>query len=151
MTVSTVTIPNAPLPGAQYVEDLFIYLASTTNLAVAASIPINVNIQADSDFKLLKLAQFSNSHASITNQQQATRVLPLVTVQITDTGSGRLLFSNPVPLPAIAGDGQVPFILPIARIFKASSTITVTFANYDSAIAYDLNLALIGTKIFRMS
>jgi hypothetical protein len=150
-----VTIPNAPLPGARYTEDWYIYLASTTNLGIAgsatASIPVNINIQADSDFKLLKLTHFCNSHASITNQQESTRVLPLVTVQIQDTGSGRNLFSNPIPLPAIAGDGRVPFLLPIARIFKASATITVTFTNYDTAIAYDINLALVGTKLFRMS
>jgi hypothetical protein len=148
---SAVTIPNAPLPGAKYIEDWYIYLASTTNLAAGATIPVNVNVQADADFKLIKIAQFSNNHASITNQIESTRVLPLVTVQITDTGSGRNLFSAAVPLPAIAGDGGVPFILPITRIFKASATITVTFTSYDSAIAYDLNVALIGTKLFRMS
>lgn len=81
---ATVTIPNAPIPGARYTEDWYIYLASATNLGIAgsatASIPVNVNIQADSDFKLLKLTHFSNSHASITNQTESTRVLPLVTV-----------------------------------------------------------------------
>jgi hypothetical protein len=158
MTVSSpaaVTIPNAPLPGAKYTEDWFVYLASVTNLTAAgtagASLPVNINVQADSDFKLIKLTHFSNNHASITNQQESTRVLPLVTIQITDTGSGRNLFSNPIPLPALAGDGRVPFILPITRIFKASATITVTFTNYDTAIAYDINLSLIGTKLFRMS
>lgn len=144
----TTQVPNQPAPG-KYVEDFFVYQVAVTNLVAGASLPVNVNIQADSDFKLVKLTQFSNNHASITNQQESTRVLPLVTVQLVDTGSGRNLFSAPVPIPALFGDGRIPFILPIIRIFKASATLTVTFTNYDSALAYDVYLHFIGTKLFR--
>lgn len=147
-----VQVPNQPAPGSSITEDLFIYLISTSNLAAATGTAnVSVQVQADSDFKLIKLTQFSNNHAAITNQTESTRVLPLVTVQITDTGSGRNLFSAAVPIPNLFGDGRIPFILPIARIFKARSTITVAFANYDTALAYDLNLALIGTKLFYMN
>lgn len=145
-----VSIPNAPGPG-NYIEDFFIYETTVTNLAAAGGNIQNViAVQADSDFKLIKLAHFSNNHASITNQTESTRVLPLVTVQIIDTGSGRQLFNAPVPIPAFMGDGRVPFILPIIRIFKARTSIQINFVNYDTAIAYDIYFALIGTKMFPM-
>jgi hypothetical protein len=148
----SVRVPNQPSPGG-YIEDFFVYEANTLGLAAglapAAVYPVNINIQADSDFKLVKLTQFANNHAAVTNLTESTRPLPLVTIQMVDTGSGRNLFSGPVPIPGLFGDGRIPFILPIIRIFKASATITVTFTNYDTAITYDVYLQLIGTKLFR--
>jgi hypothetical protein len=143
-----VSIPNAP-DGVSYVEDFFVYEAQTLALAALTSIPVNIQVQADSDFKLLKLTQFSDIATAV--QTESTRVVPLVTLQLTDTGSGRALFSSPVPMGALFGDGRLPFILPIVRIFKARSNINLVFANYSAATTYNIYIALIGTKLFQLT
>lgn len=148
MSVANTTVPNAPSPSAQYVEDFFVYEVDTLALAAGASIPVNVPIQADSDFKLSKISQFCD--IALAAQTISTQVLPMITLQLTDTGSGRSLFSAPVPLANIAGTGQFPFILPIIRIFKARSNITVTLTNYSAATAYNVHVSLIGTKLFTL-
>ena len=149
---SRVTVPNAPDRGFDYVEDFFVYEIDTATGGVApgATATLTFQIQADSDFKLLKLAQTSTNNASITGTQEATRILPLVTCQITDQGSGRQLFSNPVSVPSLFGDGRIPFILPVVRIFKARATVQVLLSNYDTTITYNVRLSFIGSKLFKL-
>lgn len=138
-------IPNAPPPG-KYTEDYYVYNPVSFSLAAGAVQPISLAVQADSYFKLIKLTQFSD--LALAAQTESTRVLPLVNVQITDTGSGRNLFLNPVPLPALFGDGRIPFILPIVRVFPPSSTIAMSFTNYSAATTYNIQVALHGIKMF---
>lgn len=136
-----------PMP-TQYVEDYFVYQIDFSNLAPGGTSTGNINVQADSDFKWIK----ATYHANETNvsQQQSTRVIPLVTVQITDSGSGRQLFNNPVPIENVFGTGLLPFILPVYRIFKARSNIAVTLINFSAGSTYNIRLSFIGTKIFKL-
>ena len=78
----------------------------------------------------------------------STRVIPNVSVQLTDTGSGRQLMQNPIPIPSIFGWGELPYVLDNPRKFDRNSTIQVAFANFDTAIAYNVRLAFIGYKIY---
>ncbi len=139
---------HANLPQVQYVEDLFVYEQDFSSLAANGSATANVAVQADSDFKLMKMTYMADiAGGAVTDD---ARIIPLVTVQITDTGSGRALFSTPIPIPNIFGTGEIPFILPVARIFKARSNITVAVANYSAGTTYNLRLSLIGTKVFKL-
>ena len=115
-------------------------------LAAAASATGSVTIQADSDFMLQKLTYFADIAAAA--QTDSTRVIPLITVQITDSGSGRNIFETAIPVPSIYGTGELPFILPTPKLFSARSTINVTVANFDAASAYNLRLSFIGYKVF---
>lgn len=128
-------------------RDFFVY--GVNFVAVAPNTPSQaaVQIQADSDFELQKLAYFADE--AFADQTEDSRVLPLMTLQLIDTGTGRQLFNTPIPIPAIAGDGRIPFILPTTKVYAANSSITVAVANYSLTSAYGLRLALIGTKIFR--
>lgn len=129
-------------------RDFFIY--ATPNIALAAGVSSStvIQVQADASFELQKLAFFADIAAAA--QTESTRVLPLITVQITDTGSGRQMFSVPVSIPSIFGDGRIPFILPTTKLFVANSSIQLDFTNYSAATAYNFRLDLIGTKIFRL-
>lgn len=128
-------------------KDFYVYQESFSSIANGASATGNINIQADSDFQLQKLTYM----ASISNatQTDSSRVVPLITIQITDSGSGRNLFEEALPVPALFGTGQLPFILPTPKIFQARSTITLNVANYSSGSTYRLDLSFIGYKIFR--
>lgn len=143
----TVRPPSAPpMPRVQYVEDYFVYNATFEAIAPADTQQANIQIQADSAFKWTKAALQADIDAAA--YTESSRPIPLCTLQIVDSGSGRQLFFNALPVELVFGTGQLPFILPIPRIFQARSNISLTLANFDAATTYNVRLALIGTKIF---
>lgn len=135
--------------GRQYVNDFYVYSALIASIAAGAQQTVNISIEADSDFTWIKSTVFAALAGAA--QTDATAVLPQATVQVQDSGSGRLLQNIAIPVSSIAGNGQLPFVLPIPRVFKARSTISLTFANISAAETYtNLRFALIGFKTFYM-
>lgn len=139
--------PVLPQQEPYFAKDFFVYEVDFAALAAAASATGQFTIQADSDFLLSKLACTADIAAAA--QTDSTRVIPLVSILITDTGSGRNLMNQAVPIPAMFGQGDLPFILPRQRIFVARSVVTVTLTNYDAASTYNVKLSFIGEKGFR--
>lgn len=133
--------------GPRQVRKFAAYAANFGSLAAGAAAEQTIQILADSHFELQKLSFFADIAGAV--QTESTRVLPLVTIQITDTGTGEQLFSIPVPIPAIMGDGRIPFILPTTRLFDPSAAIIVSLVNYSAATAYLTRVALIGAKIYK--
>ena len=123
------------------------YTVPLTVLAPNTAIDVAIQVQADSDFELQKLSYFSD--IALAAEQEATRDLPLITVQITDTGTGRQMFSAPVSIPALFGDGRIPFILPTTKKFSANSSVVFSFSNYSAATTYNLRAFMIGAKLFK--
>lgn len=144
------SVPSADLiqgeAGGGVRRDFFAYTISFLALAAGTTQEGSIQIQSDSDFELQKLSQFSDIAAAL--QTDATRVLPLVTLQITDTGTGRQMFQAAVPIPALFGDGQIPFILPVTKMFSRNASVAFSVANYGPG-AYNVRLVLVGSKIFR--
>lgn len=143
-TTPQIAPPNG---GARIFRDFFSYSVSFAALAAAASADGQINIQADSDFELQKWTYFADIAAA--PQTEDSRVLPLVTLQVTDQGVGRQMFSAAQPIPGIMGDGRIPFILPTTKVFTAKATVLLTVANFSAATTYNIRLMLIGAKIFR--
>jgi hypothetical protein len=128
-------------------RDFFVYTVFSDDLAAGAADNKAIQIQADSDFELQKLTFFADIAGAA--QTESSRVLPLITVQLTDTGTGRQLFNAPIAIPALFGDGRIPFILPTTKLFSKNSSVTVALSNFSAATTYDLRLFLIGSKIFK--
>lgn len=136
--------------GREYVaRDFYVYEEDflITDLIAGATLNGSIEIQADSDFVWQKAAYTASLDLGTTQEAQ-TRVLPDVTVQLIDTGSGRNLLELAAPVPSIFGTGQLPFVLPIPRLFFARSTIQVQVNNYNTADDYDLRLSFIGYKAY---
>lgn len=136
------------MQNVQFIEDYFVYQLDFTGLAGGTTGNGSIQVQADSDFKWIKATHESNIANAV--QTDSTRVIPLVTINLTDTGSGRQLMSAPVPIENIYGTGLLPFLLPVPRIFRARSTISVTVSNFTAATTYNIRLSFIGTKLFKM-
>lgn len=132
---------------ADIAKDFFIYELDISALAAGSSTSVNISVQADSDFVLQKLGYAADIAAAA--QTDSTRVLPLCTMLITDTGSGRQLMNSAVPVSAFIGDGRLPFILPQPKLFLSRTTINFNIANYSAATTYNLRFSLIGMKIFK--
>jgi hypothetical protein len=113
--------------------------------AVGNTVAAIYQIEADSYFYLNALSfQADTALAALTD---GTNVVPLVTIVIFDSGSGRQLMANPTPMNCIAGYNGNPFRLPKPRRFAPTSQITVTFVNY-SAVAYNISFTLSGFKVY---
>lgn len=132
---------------ANQIEDFFVYEVDFPTLAGLTTANGNINIEASSDFRWIKACYFADIALGV--QTDSTRVIPLVTVLITDSGSGNQLSNIAMPVPSLFGTGQIPFILPVSRIFTARSAIQITVANF-SATTYNLRLSFIGAKIFTL-
>lgn len=128
-------------------KDHFIYVCNSGQLAPAGSSTQQIKIEADSQFTAVKLCYMADIAGAA--QTDSTKVIPLVRVQIQDSGSGRNLQDVAVPIDSLAGRGELPFVLPIPKIFSANSSIKVTFTNYSAGTTYtNVELAFIGFKTF---
>jgi len=138
--VANAVVPDGP-------RDYFGYTVNLGALAAAAVANANLAISADSDFWWTGLTyQTDLAGAAVT---EATRPIPLITVQITDTGSGRQLYNNPTPLGNVAGTGPLPYRLIHPRFFARSTTIQINATNYSAGTTYtNTFLTFIGFKIF---
>jgi len=140
---------NFEMGGRQYVaRDFYTYEEdfAVADLIPGATLNGSIEVQADSDFVWQKAAFFADNAGAA--QQDQNRILPLVTVQLVDTGSGRSLFESAAPIASMFGTGQLPFVLPIPRLFFARSVIQVQVSNFSTATAYGLRLSFIGYKAY---
>jgi hypothetical protein len=127
-------------------KEFFVYEIDFSALAASGSSSDSFNIQADSDFVLQKMTYFADIAAAA--QTDSSRIVPDCTVLITNTGSGRQLMSQAVPLASIFGTGVLPFILPTPYPFQSRSTVSVTVANFSAGTTYNIRLSFIGYKLY---
>ena len=129
-------------------RDFFIYEAQATTIAAGGVDTDTIQIQADAHFVWQK-AVFEADLAGVA-QTESTRIIPNVNIQITDTGSNRQLFFNPVPIPNVFGMSGLPFILPNPRLFVKTSTIQIDFTSFEVAATPTIRLSFIGYKFYKL-
>jgi len=125
-------------------RDFFVYTAEFLPLAAGATTPFETAIQADSDF----LAVAGVRNILTTAAPPVAVADSLQTCQLIDTGSGRTLSDRAVPLDNWFGTAQLPTYWPQPKLFRASSTITLTITNLDGTNAFSIRVAYLGFKIF---
>lgn len=146
--------PNAPREYEQLYEggarnrDFFVYQAEAVTIPAGGNITDTIQIQADADFILQKLTYQADNAAA--QEDASTRVLPNVLVQITDTGSSRRLFFEPVPVTSVFGTGELPFILPNPRLFRKTGVIQIDFTSFEAAATPTVRLSFIGYRYYRL-
>lgn len=140
-------MPDLELTALFGVRDIFTYVADFGEIENGASKTAIFTIMADSNFLWQQGCFFASLAGAV--QTDASRVIPLCNVTITDTGSGRQLMSAPVAVPSLFGYGSLPFDLPTPRFFRANSQISVQVANFSAESDYSLQLHFIGTKFFK--
>jgi hypothetical protein len=127
-------------------RDFYSYTQRVTMAAGVTQAAI-YQIEADSYFYLNSLSY--QADVALGALTHATNIVPLVTIVIFDSGSGRQLMANPVPMNCIVGEvGGQPYRLPKPRRFAPTSQITVTFVNYSAGTTYNVSLALGGFKVY---
>lgn len=132
------------------VRDFFVYEVDFTTLAAAGTAISGFTVQADSSF----LWQYGAYYADKANDgtTKANQEVAGVTVTIQDQSSGRQLMSSAVPIPSIFGSGELPFLLPTPRFFRAQTQVTVSVANITDGVTYSrVMLQFIGTKLYKFA
>lgn len=138
------TVPTGPTIIG---EDFYSYAVLFESLAAGSSATGFIQIEADSDFQVQKMEHFADLAGAA--QTFNTLVVPLVSVVIIDTGSGRQLMNQPIPVSNLFGDGRLPFIIPTPKLFVKNSRINFDVVNFSAATTYtNLWLVLTGKKIF---
>lgn len=128
-------------------RQFFVYDLSAAALAAAGTASDSFNVDTGSAFVLQKMTCFADIAAAA--QTADSRVLPLVKIQLRDSGSSRNWFNAELPIPLLFGTGEIPFILPVQRLVEPGSVVSAQFTNYSSATTYNIYLALIGTRLYR--
>ena len=140
---------KGPPPGYYVMREFFVYQVPVfASLAAATGTGSqNLLIQADSDFEWTHgIYQFDIAATQVT---WATRPIPNMTIQITDSGSGRFISSAAVPVTSMFGDPDSPRMMPISKVFSANSNIVFSAVNFDAATATgNLRLSLLGWKLY---
>ena len=128
----------------------YIYTASVASLAAAATATDVTNIESDSPFVWIKTAYFADiAGAAQTND---SRVIPLVNVQIVDSGSARQFFDEVQPINSFAGQAGLAAFETVPYLFKPNSSINTTFTNFSAATTYaNLRLSYIGYRVYEYS
>lgn len=130
-------------------KDWFCYPVILDAFDAGDIVNTTLQIDAGSDFYMTALTYFAHVDGSTATPTVSDWVTPEATLQITDTGSNRQLFNQPVLIPLVAGDGNHPHRLIHPRLFKRNSAIKLTFENIGVTDDYDyLYLNLEGFKIY---
>ena len=128
-------------------KEFFVYSVAFAAVAPGLTAPGQIIIQADADFETQKLTFTSDVGGAA--QTLNTLSIPKCNLLITDTGSGRNLMNKAIDLMCLFGNAQNPFILSVPKIFRANTSISFALTNYSAAETYNLQLSLIGAKLYR--
>jgi len=134
------------MPKNKVSKSFYAYSVNFAALLFGTNATLSFNIEADANFKLEQITYFSN--IANATQTDATRVVPLISLLITNTASGRQFMDSAQPINNIAGTGDRPFILPQPKIFPARSTVQILGANFSAATDYNTVISFIGTKVY---
>lgn len=140
--------------GQKFTSDYYIYgVGPGTNgamgtMATSSTANSVITIQADSDFEWDYTTVYGEIDGATASPLPDNIDIP-ISVLISDGGSGRQLFNQPIPVTSLAGLGREPYILPQKRIFMGKSTVNFFFTNFSATIQVDnFFLSLHGRKIF---
>jgi hypothetical protein len=139
-------------PNLYLSRSMFTYEADTlTNypngLAPSNQAVMTFNIAKDSDFFWTKFNCFATIAAD--GVEVSTEPLAGMNITIINVTNGRQYMNNPVPIPNLTGSGRLPFILPVATLWEALTTIQITLQNVTDDTTYtNVQLSFIGIKAF---
>jgi hypothetical protein len=131
-------------PQVVVINEQFWYNASFLPLTAQANSIGTINIQADADFLIIKQARFvtdANTNSPVT--------APLVSVVLTDTGSGRQMMDVATHMETIFGTAQFPYILPQAKRLSANSTYQIALTSLTGAVDYNIYIDFSGFKQYK--
>jgi hypothetical protein len=128
----------------------YIYTPNPVVLSMTDANPTvagQIQLQNDADFELISIQQVTDIAGAL--QTDSTRILPLATIILQQSGTGNDIMPQPVPIPSIAGDGRLPYLLPETWIWPGGGNISINLARYAVAgTNYNVRLSFHGRKLY---
>lgn len=134
-------------PGEDLWADYYMYPINFGSIVAGATTNATVQVMADSQFEWMRATVQGNIHGG--SEPFSDSTLVPITIFITDTGSGRQIMQQALPVNLIAGSGRLPFMNPEDRIFQPSATIQVTAVSYGASQYDNIWFCFQGRKIFK--
>lgn len=140
---------EAMLGGLVYL-DQFTYSAAWTSsnpLTTTGTIPVNIQIDGDSDFIMqsVNLTAFTSANPPVVISS------PNYLITISRAGSGRQIMNQPQHVQNLCGNywnNSFPGVWPMPGLLQAKNTITVALQNLSTAQPGRVDVALVGFKVF---
>lgn len=130
----------------------FIYQTpNISSIANAGSTTNTIQFDVDSQFVWVKTTVTADIAGAV--QTEDSLVVPLVTLLITDLGSGQNFMNAALPVQSLAGlSGELPYIEPSPQMIAPNSSLQFQWANYSNATTYaNLRVQLHGYKVYGTS
>ncbi len=129
-------------------SDYFWYAASVAGISSVAQAATGlINLDADSYFYCVALTAVTNiAGAAYT---ESTAPLPLISLQITDSSTGKALMNTPILIPGFLGDGKRPYRFVRPRVFQPNGTIQLSFSGalLAAGTTYGIQVIFHGYKV----
>jgi len=140
-------MPIQAANGKMYGNDKnFDYAFSTIAIPANSAGSASIVIDSDADFEMDSLTYFAFPTSTPASQTQASRYIPLITINIQDTGTSEFIFSQQVNIDTVAGTGERPAKLRKPRVFASRSNVTLYYSNVQ-ADNVTLTVVLRGRKL----
>lgn len=127
-------------------KDKFAYGLDFLPLGAGLTVPLPINIEADSDFIIVSAQAIVTDTTNLVLQ-----TFNPILVDMRDTGSGRTFFNSPRHFNTVFGTAEAPaywWRMGYVKRLRASSTLLVQLQNLDPANAVNVRLTFDGFKVF---
>ena len=137
---------------ASIIPGIYSFFWDTDVLTAGITLVRSNTIQSDSHFisRYVNIATYTGGASLVLS----TATAPLE-IQLVDTGSGRFLFDDFVPIQTVcggvaagAGNGLLPFIWPEPWLIRAGGTCQCQIKNISAATVSRVKVVLIGLKVY---
>lgn len=129
-------------------KTFFVYEQDFIPLASQATTVGTIQIQADSHFLCTQVTALVTdiTNTTVINSPSNANASGKL-VLITDVGSAMPLSQVPIPLESLFGTGQLPGVLSIPKLFRASGSIAIQIQNL-IATAHNVRLSFLGIRLY---
>lgn len=128
--------------------DNFVYELDFANLASGTEATQSIIIQQDAHFVWEQAAMQTNQGTAQTTYGSV--YLPQVRINLLDNTSGRFLSNIPGALTSLFGYTALPYVLPVPRLCRVNTQLSVRLINDSSPAALNIKLSFIGKKFYRV-
>lgn len=140
-------MPTLAANGKTYQNDKnFDYAFASIAIPSNSSGSVSIVIDSDADFEMDSLVYFAFPTADPSPQTAANRYIPIISINIQDTGTSEFIFSQQIPLDTVCGTAGFPGKLRKPRVFASRSNVTLYYTStQDTDVT--LSVVLRGRKL----
>ncbi len=120
------------------------YVLSSAAIAAGGQQVLTFLVDTGYDFIWMKSQAFVYDANGL---QVSTLLMPRLTVNLQDGSSKQQVNDGEVPIAALFGTGQIPYILPVRHRIRGGMVFNATVFNRHAATAFSVDLVFSGSHV----